>query len=111
MHAAVTVAARDHVEAEGCRIFAWCCTARPWTPTYRSPRCRAARSRPRRPSARRSAQRISDMLTRRFITDREGIGKTTKAPLASHWTNAMGCSELAEARKLMSDEYKAMLDN
>jgi hypothetical protein len=51
------------------------------------------------------------MLTRRFITDREGIGKTTKAPLASHWTNAMGCSERAEARKLMSDEYKAMLEN
>ena len=41
----------------------------------------------------------------------KGIGKTTKAPLASHRTNAMGCSERAEARKLMSDEYKAMLDN
>ena len=50
-----------------------------------------------------------DMLTRRFITDREGIGRTAKESLAFHRPNAMGCSERHEVRKLMSDEFKAML--
>jgi hypothetical protein len=51
-----------------------------------------------------------DMLGRRFITDRPGIGKTAKAPLSLNRTNAMGCSERAVARELMSDEFKDMLD-
>ena len=49
------------------------------------------------------------MLTRRFITDREGIGRTAREPLAFHRPNAMGCSERHEVRKLMSDEFKDML--
>jgi len=51
-----------------------------------------------------------DMLGRRLITDRPGIGKTAKAPLSLNRTNAMGCSERAVARELMSDEFKDMLD-
>ena len=51
------------------------------------------------------------MLTRRFVTEREVIGRTAKEALALHRLNAMGCSERAEARKLMSKEYKDMLDH
>jgi hypothetical protein len=51
-----------------------------------------------------------DMLGRRFITDRPGTGKRAKAPLSLNRTNAMGCSERAVARELMSDEFKDMLD-
>ena len=50
------------------------------------------------------------MLGRRFITDRPGTGKRAKAPLSLNRTNAMGCSERAVARELMSDEFKDMLD-
>ena len=50
------------------------------------------------------------MNTRRFITERETTGRTAKETLASHRINAMGCSERAALRKLMSDEYNAMLD-
>jgi hypothetical protein len=52
-----------------------------------------------------------DMLTRRFVTEREVIGRTAKEALAFHRLNAMGCSERAEVRKLMSKEYKDMLDH
>ncbi|KOO31203.1 hypothetical protein Ctob_004686 [Chrysochromulina tobinii] len=76
MHAAVTVAARDHVEAEGCRIFAKVLHGAAIDPDL-------------------SVAKVS----RREVT-------ATEAERA-----AQRAAERAEARKLMSDEYKAMLDN
>ena len=50
-----------------------------------------------------------DMLTRRFITERETTGRKVRGALALHRSNAVGCSERAEARKFMSVGYRVML--
>ena len=50
-----------------------------------------------------------DMLTRRFITERETTGRKIRGALALHRSNAVGCSERAEARKFMSVGYRVML--
>ena len=49
------------------------------------------------------------MLTRRFITERETTGRKVRGALALHRSNALGCSERAEARKFMSVGYRVML--